>query len=293
MPRIMQLRHQTDTGDEATTTWVDLDLCETASTEWIEHQSDLPAHLVEHLLAHDEFSRREVIGDGLLVCFHTLAHKTRCDAIASDSMRIWIEKDRFITARCESSADCNALHAVAAQEPGNWAPFEILAYLVRHNAKQLEPLISDIVGDTGKLEDQLLEARDDLDDEQLNRIRTLTIRTRRHFVDLRDLLAFILTDESLPISQRERRALVSAKTHVIAYLESLEDCQERTVLLQAQIESGLADRSNKITLNLTIVATVILPLSFLTGLFGMNVTGIPDEHNPWAFTVVLSGHGSH
>lgn len=138
-------------------------------------------------------------------------------------------------------------------------------------------------------EDQLLEASAELDDVQLNDLRTLTIRTRRHFVDLRNLTAFILIDESLPVSQCERRALVAARAHVVAYLESLEDCQERTVLLQAQLDSRLADRLNRITLNLTIVATVFLPLGFLTGLLGMNVAGIPEEHNPWSFSIVCLG----
>jgi zinc transporter len=34
------------------------------------------------------------------------------------------------------------------------------------------------------------------------------------------------------------------------------------------------------------VATAFLPLSFLTGLLGMNVAGIPDEHDPRGFAIV-------
>jgi Na+/melibiose symporter-like transporter len=40
------------------------------------------------------------------------------------------------------------------------------------------------------------------------------------------------------------------------------------------------------SLNLTIVATVFLPLTFITGLLGMNVAGIPDQHNPYGFWLV-------
>jgi zinc transporter len=42
----------------------------------------------------------------------------------------------------------------------------------------------------------------------------------------------------------------------------------------------------RVTYNLTIVATVFLPLTFMTGLLGINVGGIPESHNPWGFWTV-------
>jgi zinc transporter len=37
---------------------------------------------------------------------------------------------------------------------------------------------------------------------------------------------------------------------------------------------------------LTVVATIMLPLGFLTGLLGINVGGIPGAENPWGFIAV-------
>ncbi len=45
-------------------------------------------------------------------------------------------------------------------------------------------------------------------------------------------------------------------------------------------------RLNRITYQLNHAATVILPLSFLTGLLEMNVAGIPEKHSRWAFAIV-------
>ena len=36
----------------------------------------------------------------------------------------------------------------------------------------------------------------------------------------------------------------------------------------------------------TLVATVIMPLAFITGLLGINVGGIPGANNPWSFVIV-------
>jgi zinc transporter len=46
--------------------------------------------------------------------------------------------------------------------------------------------------------------------------------------------------------------------------------------------------SRSATYRFTWVATVFLPLSFLTGLLGINAAGIPGAHDPLAFWLVCS-----
>jgi len=42
---------------------------------------------------------------------------------------------------------------------------------------------------------------------------------------------------------------------------------------------------------LSIVAAIFLPISFITGLFGMNVAGLPGLEEPMAFSIVAFGMG--
>jgi zinc transporter len=44
-----------------------------------------------------------------------------------------------------------------------------------------------------------------------------------------------------------------------------------------------AERMNKNTFLLSIIASVFLPLGLVTGLLGINVGGIPGAQDPWAF----------
>ena len=49
----------------------------------------------------------------------------------------------------------------------------------------------------------------------------------------------------------------------------------------------LSDQMNRNIYLLTIVASVMLPLGFVTGLLGVNVDGMPGTKDaPWAFTTV-------
>ena len=52
------------------------------------------------------------------------------------------------------------------------------------------------------------------------------------------------------------------------------------------LEALYREYGDKVAFRLTLVATVFLPATFLTGLLGINVAGIPGTHDPYAFWLV-------
>lgn len=60
-------------------------------------------------------------------------------------------------------------------------------------------------------------------------------------------------------------------------------------MLHGELQNGIAEQQNSRTCLLTIIATVFLPLSFLTGVFGTNVAGLPGLENPEAFHLLSPG----
>ena len=74
---------------------------------------------------------------------------------------------------------------------------------------------------------------------------------------------------------------------VTRYVEDLDSIRERAAVIQDELMNRLSDQMNRNMYLLTIVASVILPLGFVTGLLGINVDGIPgSENTPWAFAAV-------
>ena len=73
--------------------------------------------------------------------------------------------------------------------------------------------------------------------------------------------------------------------------EDLDSLREHSVITQEELASRLGERMERITCLLTIVATIFLPLGFLTGLMGINVGGMPgvnDSHAFWIFCGLLA-----
>ncbi len=246
------------------------------------------------MLEQSTLNHHEKFDDGLLLRFHTqniltaIGEGDSIGKIDSTSVGLWFERDRVISIWSDPIPALETLKTKASQQQGSWAPLEVLTCLINSHVSKLESLIVMVSDETDDLEEQILESIDDADAAQLDTVRRKTIRIRRQLLALRNLLVFILSDQSLSISDDDRPAIVSVTERVRNYLEILEGCHERAHLLRDQIESEMNARLNQITYNLTIVATVFLPLSFLTGLLGMNVAGIPEQHDPQGFVIVCT-----
>jgi len=75
-------------------------------------------------------------------------------------------------------------------------------------------------------------------------------------------------------------------------LDSKErDLLELHLILEAMLDKSHNDLMNKRLNLLTIWSTIFLPLSFYTGLFGMNFDDVPflnNHHGFWIFTVLTT-----
>lgn len=70
------------------------------------------------------------------------------------------------------------------------------------------------------------------------------------------------------------------------YQEKIESLRDKAAITHEEVNTIYSERLNKTMFLLSIVATVFMPLSFITGLLGINVGGIPGTDSPLAFIVV-------
>ena len=77
--------------------------------------------------------------------------------------------------------------------------------------------------------------------------------------------------------------LVQWVTRDARYLEDLDLARERTMVLREEFLGQLAQEQNSRMYVLSVVAAIFLPLTFVTGLLGMNVGGLPGLDSPSGF----------
>jgi zinc transporter len=64
--------------------------------------------------------------------------------------------------------------------------------------------------------------------------------------------------------------------------------RERTIVVQEEILNRIAEEQNSRMYVLSIVALIFLPITFITGLFGMNVAGLPGTEGTSTFWIVAA-----
>ena len=85
------------------------------------------------------------------------------------------------------------------------------------------------------------------------------------------------------LTDSEAHELREEADRITRYLEDLELARERTMVLREEFLGQLAQEQNSRMYVLSVVAAVYLPLTFITGLLGMNVGGLPGLDNPKGF----------
>ena len=85
------------------------------------------------------------------------------------------------------------------------------------------------------------------------------------------------------------KAFYKLKKQLLDSTEETHDLLELHMIIEAMLEKSHNEILNKRLNLLTIWSTIFLPLSFYTGLFGMNFDDVPflnNHHGFWIFTVL-------
>ncbi|MFL6411736.1 MAG: magnesium transporter CorA family protein [Nitrososphaeraceae archaeon] len=78
----------------------------------------------------------------------------------------------------------------------------------------------------------------------------------------------------------------------VAYLKNnVENMYQRVINLREAYNSSLNANLNEIIRTLTVIATIILPLTLITGIYGMNFDVMPELHSPlgYYYSLLLMG----
>jgi zinc transporter len=122
---------------------------------------------------------------------------------------------------------------------------------------------------------------------ELNKLRRVIIALRRYLAPQRDALSRMMNIKVGWMSERDILHLREEADRVTRYVEDLDAARERAAITQEELGNRLSEQLNTRMYVLSVVAAIFLPLGFLTGLFGINVGGIPMAENPQGFIDIL------
>lgn len=279
----MRSWHLTQAGFD----WHHLDGRDPDTRAWLEARSDIPAAAVRALIASETRPRTEQYDSGALINLRGLGATPEDDPDPLVSIRLWA------SAGCLVSISFYTMEGLAQVRSEMLAgklrdPGDLISSLAVHVTERLDPVIADLGDVIDECETTIAPDRAFAMRRRIGRARSQAIVYRRFVMPQRQALERLAAIDCRWLDEEDRVHLRDAADRFARMAEELEAIRERAALLHEQLTDLRAELIDTRTLVLSVVALVFLPLTFLTGLLGMNVAGIPYAHEPWAFWGVIA-----
>lgn len=268
--------------------WVHLSCTVPESITWLEEKSGLESLIVEALLSEGTRPRSTVIGEGMLLTLRGVNLNPGADHEDMVSIRIWAEERRIITTRRRSLLSVTGLLDSFSAGQGPVTSSEFINTLAELLTSYVEGTIEGIEDQTSVLEEQVMSSHDKRLRSQISGLRRQTIMLRRYLAPQREAFTRLQVEKIPWFTEKDRRHLHETANTLIRIVEDIDSLRERANVAQEELVNLLSEQINSRMYTLSLVTTIFLPLSFFTGLLGINVGGIPGATSHWAFLVVVA-----
>ena len=246
--------------------------------------------IVDAMIEDDTRSRIRVRDDGIMVLLKAMHVRGEDMAQPEDmvSMRIWIDADRVITTR---EADVDPVMVIAKRLSGDGGPVtpgDFLADLVDEHLDEVAAHIEQLEDVVDRIDGQIIRHQTGMACTDMADTQTRISGFLRHLGPQRPVLERLAGCGHALISERNRARLDDGLNQLLRLLETLQSLRERIDILNDQI-TRIQDRQlNRSSYAFAVAAAIFLPLGFITGLFGVNLAGIPQADSPLAFAVLCA-----
>ena len=202
------------------------------------------------------------------------------------SLRLWIEPHRLISVRQRKLLSVQDVREQLAEGQGSVDVMGVVIEIIGKIANRISVYVNSVEERLENLESQFLEEMDFRGRSQTGTIRREVAGVRRFLLPQREALSSLLTQVRTSLPEDQTYALREQTDRMTRYLEDLDLIRERSLVLQEEMMNLSMEQQNQRMYALSIVAAIFLPITFVTGVFGMNVMGVPGLDEPSAFGYV-------
>jgi len=257
--------------------------------KWLFEQK-LDELIVERLTAEDTRPRTSVFPEGILLNLRTVNTRSEDDPYEMLSMRMFIQKNRIIST---SVKEIHIIKDIVEVINGSSPPKnrgEFLSYMIDLITDRIESYIAEKKDWTYDFECRVIEHTDLSKQNVVSEIRHSAVAYSRYLSPQRDALKRLVNLKNNLFTEDDRIDVIESINNTSRYLEDLEAIQNRCHIIKDDLNASSAEKMNKNMYLLSIMTAVFLPLSFLTGLLGVNLGGIPgakDVNGFLIFSIIL------
>jgi zinc transporter len=267
--------------------WLHFNIADARARKWLTEEAELPPSALELMLEAHPRVRLTLIPGGVAAILHDLHHDFHDDPEGFGELRLYVDGQRVISAR---RAPLRSIDRLRRELEAGLPILSTAGWLERlvHDLTEAFAEVARSLGDrVDELEDEVVSGRGHERRVTLAQMRRLLVRFRRHVNSDRAALGQLRGFHDAAAD--ELATLRQTLEQLDGVAQDIELVHERVRVLQEEVSSLLAEATNRNLYVLSIVTTVLLPTTVITGIWGMNVGGLPwaQDARGFFFTCLL------
>ncbi|QPF76131.1 transporter [Roseateles sp. DAIF2] len=269
--------------------WLHLNLSHAGAEAWMRTHAELPDSFYEAL--HEGSSRSTRIerdGDTLFAVINDITFDFSFDA--SDVATLWLAvgPGLVLSARRQPLRSVDRLRMAVKRGEPLASSVALLDHLLSDQADELQRIVRQATMRVDDIEDALLAGKHEGHGGEIARLRRLMVRLQRLLAPEPSALMRTLSRPPAWLASEDREQLRRASEEFALVLGDIAALQERIKLMQDESAARVAEDNNRSLFTLTMVTVLALPINLVSGLFGMNVGGIPLAEHGHGFWIMVS-----
>jgi magnesium transporter len=276
--------------------WVNIERPGPLESAWLEEQFDFHALDLEDVLSRNQRPKIDEYADYLFIVLHFPVFDRHVGRLNAGELDIFVGRDFLVTIpntplqpveylfeRCRQKEDLRA--QVFSKGSGY-----LLYRLVDDSFDYCFPMLRKIGNKLDALEDDIFEGRSDEVVRDISNVKQEIINFRKVIRPQRTVLRDL---------EKLKQRFLAPEIDLEIYFDDIVDAHERiwdmlenykevVVALAETNESVISHRVNDILRVLTAFSVIILPLTLVASLWGMNV-GVPGEGDTEDFWAIVGG----
>ena len=265
--------------------WLHWDRSHPQTQTWLRKSSGLSEFACDLLLEENTRPRLLPLPDSELLLFlRGVNLNPGAEPEDMVSVRIFAAASRVISLRLRPLRATDELLVQLADGKGPKTASELILYMAQYLTNKVQDLVSDL-SEIVDIEEEKLDTDERYTPEHgsVLQIRRRAAGLKRFLAPQRDIFAQ-LTRIKLPwFCDDDADYWNELNNSLTRYLEELELTKERVGLALEAEDRRRNERMNRTIYRFGVITGIFLPMSFLTGLLGINVGGIPGSENPYGF----------
>lgn len=268
-------------------TWIHVKTSDSRIHDWLHHGCRIPDAARGFLIEHDTRPRLHVAADGVYGVLVDLQMTAPGETGGKGALHFFLDGTQLLTVRNTPLQCTDRLRGAIEQGEVYADTTALFTALIQGLASGLADKLETLTDRIDDIEESVLSDRQSGDRTALSAVRRELAELRRYLNPERNVLARLAAFGPSWSSRAVLDELAQAVEAVNGIGQLLDALADRAKLLQEEIASQMSEEMNRNLMLLSVMTAFLMPATLVSGVFGMNVAGLPGLESGGAFWWVI------